>query len=59
MQMTEYMMGLVKALMEMSSKIQPALPDEYVPMVKEVNLALQTLLATVDETVPTLPASTH
>jgi hypothetical protein len=26
--------GLVKAVIEMSSKIQPAPPEEYVPMVK-------------------------
>uniref|UniRef100_A0A3Q3GP85 Focal adhesion kinase 1 n=1 Tax=Labrus bergylta TaxID=56723 RepID=A0A3Q3GP85_9LABR len=37
----------------------PAAPEEYVPMVKEVGLALRTLLATVDETLPVLPASTH
>uniref|UniRef100_A0A3Q2X9E6 Focal adhesion kinase 1-like n=1 Tax=Hippocampus comes TaxID=109280 RepID=A0A3Q2X9E6_HIPCM len=43
----------------MSSKIQPAPPEEYVPMVKDVGLALRTLLATVDETLPQLPASTH
>uniref|UniRef100_A0A3P9NXQ3 Focal adhesion kinase 1 n=1 Tax=Poecilia reticulata TaxID=8081 RepID=A0A3P9NXQ3_POERE len=51
--------GLVKAVIEMSSKIQPAPPEEYVPMVKDVGLALRTLLATVDETLPQLPASTH
>lgn len=28
------MTGLVKAVIEMSSKIQPAPPEEYVPMVK-------------------------
>ncbi|XP_041962549.1 focal adhesion kinase 1 isoform X24 [Alosa sapidissima] len=55
----ENVTGLVKAVIEMSSKIQPAPPEEYVPMVKEVGLALRTLLATVDETIPTLPASTH
>ncbi|XP_037355114.1 focal adhesion kinase 1 isoform X2 [Talpa occidentalis] len=55
----ENVTGLVKAVIEMSSKIQPAPPEEYVPMVKEVGLALRTLLATVDETVPALPASTH
>ncbi|MBZ3871216.1 Focal adhesion kinase 1 [Sciurus carolinensis] len=52
------MTGLVKAVMEMSSKIQPAPPKEYIPMVKEVSLALRTLLATVDETIPVLPTST-
>ncbi|TSO47151.1 Focal adhesion kinase 1 [Bagarius yarrelli] len=55
----ENVTGLVKAVIEMSSKIQPASPEEYVPMVKEVGLALRTLLATVDETIPILPASTH
>ncbi|XP_066235680.1 focal adhesion kinase 1 isoform X4 [Saccopteryx leptura] len=55
----ENVTGLVKAVIEMSSKIQPAPPEEYVPMVKEVGLALRTLLATVDETIPGLPASTH
>ncbi|XP_054564690.1 focal adhesion kinase 1 isoform X1 [Eptesicus fuscus] len=55
----EHVTGLVKAVIEMSSKIQPAPPEEYVPMVKEVGLALRTLLATVDETIPGLPASTH
>uniref|UniRef100_A0A4W5LY44 Focal AT domain-containing protein n=1 Tax=Hucho hucho TaxID=62062 RepID=A0A4W5LY44_9TELE len=46
----ENVTGLVKAVIEMSSKIQPAPPEEYVPMVKDVGLALRTLLATVDET---------
>ncbi|XP_062386199.1 protein tyrosine kinase 2aa isoform X1 [Sardina pilchardus] len=55
----ENVTGLVKAVIEMSSKIQPAPPEEYVPMVKEVGLALRTLLATVDETIPILPSSTH
>ncbi|KAM5211345.1 focal adhesion kinase 1 isoform 22-T44 [Hipposideros larvatus] len=55
----ENVTGLVKAVIEMSSKIQPAPPEEYVPMVKEVGLALRTLLATVDDTIPVLPASTH
>nr|XP_021157055.1 focal adhesion kinase 1 [Columba livia] len=55
----ENVTGLVKAVIEMSSKIQPAPPEEYVPMVKEVGLALRTLLATVDENLPVLPASTH
>ncbi|XP_035887348.1 focal adhesion kinase 1 isoform X4 [Phyllostomus discolor] len=55
----ENVTGLVKAVIEMSSKIQPAPPEEYVPMVKDVGLALRTLLATVDETIPSLPASTH
>ncbi|XP_066873468.1 focal adhesion kinase 1 isoform X16 [Kogia breviceps] len=55
----ENVTGLVRAVIEMSSKIQPAPPEEYVPMVKEVGLALRTLLATVDETIPVLPASTH
>ncbi|XP_043543744.1 protein tyrosine kinase 2aa isoform X12 [Chiloscyllium plagiosum] len=55
----ENVTGLVKAVIEMSSKIQPAPPEEYIPMVKEVGLALRTLLATVDETIPSLPASTH
>ncbi|XP_072226293.1 focal adhesion kinase 1-like isoform X6 [Leuresthes tenuis] len=55
----ENVTGLVKAVIEMSNRIQPAAPDEYVPMVKEVGLALRTLLATVDETIPVLPASTH
>ncbi|XP_040210968.1 focal adhesion kinase 1 isoform X17 [Rana temporaria] len=55
----ENVTGLVKAVIEMSSKIQPAPPEEYVPMVKGVGLALRTLLATVDETIPVLPASTH
>ncbi|XP_054984289.1 focal adhesion kinase 1 isoform X22 [Sorex araneus] len=55
----ENVTGLVKAVIEMSSRIQPAPPEEYVPMVKEVGLALRTLLATVDETIPALPASTH
>lgn len=75
----------MKAVIEMSSKIQPASPEEYVPMVKvreythtqsdvlvigcvanlcrsclqEVGLALRMLLATVDETIPILPPSTH
>ncbi|KAM4705730.1 focal adhesion kinase 1 isoform 3-T3 [Rhinophrynus dorsalis] len=55
----ENVTGLVKAVIEMSSRIQPAPPEEYVPMVKGVGLALRTLLATVDETIPALPASTH
>uniref|UniRef100_A0A8C0DEE7 Focal adhesion kinase 1 n=1 Tax=Balaenoptera musculus TaxID=9771 RepID=A0A8C0DEE7_BALMU len=55
----ENVTGLVRAVIEMSSRIQPAPPEEYVPMVKEVGLALRTLLATVDETIPVLPASTH
>ncbi|XP_068431985.1 protein tyrosine kinase 2aa isoform X2 [Clinocottus analis] len=55
----ENVTGLVKAVIEMSNRIQPAAPEEYVPMVKEVGLALRTLLATVDETLPILPASTH
>ncbi|XP_052003701.1 focal adhesion kinase 1-like isoform X3 [Xyrauchen texanus] len=55
----ENVTGLVKAVIEMSSKIQPAPPEEYVPMVKEVGLALRTLLATVDETIHILPAHTH
>ncbi|XP_062914845.1 focal adhesion kinase 1 isoform X14 [Mobula hypostoma] len=55
----ENVTGLVKAVIEMSSKIQPAPPEEYIPMVKEVGLALRTLLATVDETISSLPASTH
>uniref|UniRef100_A0A672T3N4 Focal adhesion kinase 1 n=1 Tax=Sinocyclocheilus grahami TaxID=75366 RepID=A0A672T3N4_SINGR len=55
----EHVTGLVKAVIEMSSRIQPAPPEEYVPMVKDVGLALRTLLATVDETIPVLPASTH
>ncbi|XP_047664098.1 protein tyrosine kinase 2aa isoform X6 [Tachysurus fulvidraco] len=55
----ENVTGLVKAVIEMSSKIQPASPEEYVPMVKDVGLALRMLLATVDETIPILPPSTH
>ncbi|XP_062265627.1 protein tyrosine kinase 2aa isoform X4 [Platichthys flesus] len=55
----ENVTGLVKAVIEMSNRIQPAAPEEYVPMVKEVGLALRTLLATVDETIPVLPPSTH
>ncbi|XP_036394362.1 focal adhesion kinase 1-like isoform X8 [Megalops cyprinoides] len=55
----ENVTGLVKAVIEMSSRIQPATPEEYVPMVKDVGLALRTLLATVDETIPTLPPSAH
>ncbi|XP_078123263.1 protein tyrosine kinase 2aa isoform X3 [Sander vitreus] len=55
----ENVTGLVKAVIEMSNRIQPAAPEEYVPMVKEVGLALRTLLATVDETLPALPASAH
>ncbi|XP_032875810.1 focal adhesion kinase 1 isoform X32 [Amblyraja radiata] len=55
----ENVTGLVKAVIEMSSKIQPAPPEEYIPMVKEVGLALRTLLATVDEIIPSFPASTH
>ncbi|XP_069477792.1 focal adhesion kinase 1 isoform X5 [Ambystoma mexicanum] len=55
----ENVTGLVKAVIEMSSRIQPAPPEEYVPMVKGVGLALRTLLATVDETIPVLPASAH
>uniref|UniRef100_A0A8C2PUC4 Focal adhesion kinase 1 n=1 Tax=Cyprinus carpio TaxID=7962 RepID=A0A8C2PUC4_CYPCA len=55
----ENVTGLVKAVIEMSSRIQPAPPEEYVPMVKDVGQALRTLLATVDETIPVLPASTH
>ncbi|MEQ2313661.1 putative serine/threonine protein phosphatase [Ameca splendens] len=55
----ENVTGLVKAVIEMSNRIQPAAPEEYVPMVKDVGLALRTLLATVDETIPVLPASTH
>ncbi|XP_028316392.1 protein tyrosine kinase 2aa isoform X2 [Gouania willdenowi] len=55
----ENVTGLVKAVIEMSNRIQPAAPEEYVPMVKEVGLALRTLLATVDETIPVLPVSTH
>ncbi|XP_078811341.1 focal adhesion kinase 1 isoform X10 [Oryzias latipes] len=55
----ENVTGLVKAVIEMSNRIQPAAPEEYVPMVKEVGLALRTLLATVDETIPVLPASAH
>ncbi|XP_062414280.1 protein tyrosine kinase 2aa isoform X4 [Pungitius pungitius] len=55
----ENVTGLVKAVIEMSNRIQPAAPEEYVPMVKEVGLALRTLLATVDETLPVLPPSTH
>ncbi|XP_069778425.1 focal adhesion kinase 1 isoform X3 [Narcine bancroftii] len=55
----ENVTGLVKAVIEMSSKIQPAPPEEYIPMVKEIGLALRTLLATVDETTPSLPTSTH
>ncbi|XP_028452951.1 protein tyrosine kinase 2aa isoform X11 [Perca flavescens] len=55
----ENVTGLVKAVIEMSNRIQPAAPEEYVPMVKDVGLALRTLLATVDETLPALPASTH
>ncbi|XP_059411618.1 focal adhesion kinase 1-like isoform X4 [Carassius carassius] len=55
----ENVTGLVRAVIEMSSRIQPAPPEEYVPMVKDVGLALRTLLATVDETIPVLPASTH
>ncbi|KAJ8415747.1 hypothetical protein AAFF_G00403040 [Aldrovandia affinis] len=55
----ENVTGLVKAVIEMSSRIQPATPEEYVPMVKDVGLALRILLATVDETIPTLPASSH
>ncbi|KAJ8290772.1 hypothetical protein GJAV_G00017320 [Gymnothorax javanicus] len=55
----ENVTGLVKAVIEMSSRIQPATPEEYIPMVKDVGLALRTLLATVDETIPTLPASSH
>uniref|UniRef100_A0A673XB73 non-specific protein-tyrosine kinase n=2 Tax=Salmo trutta TaxID=8032 RepID=A0A673XB73_SALTR len=55
----ENVTGLVKAVIEMSSRIQPAPPEEYVPMVKDVGLALRTLLATVDETITLLPASTH
>uniref|UniRef100_H3CUU4 Protein tyrosine kinase 2 n=1 Tax=Tetraodon nigroviridis TaxID=99883 RepID=H3CUU4_TETNG len=54
----ENVTGLVKAVIEMSNRIQPAAPEEYVPMVKEVGLALRTLLATVDETLPVLPAKT-
>lgn len=51
------MTGLVKAVVTMSSKIQPAPPQEYVLTEREVGLAPQTLLATVDETV--LPPSRH
>lgn len=35
----ENVTGLVKAVIEMSSKIQPASPEEYVPMVKVRDLA--------------------
>lgn len=38
----ENVTGLVKAVIEMSSKIQPAPPEEYVPMVK-VTKALHAL----------------
>ncbi|TSK34781.1 Focal adhesion kinase 1 [Bagarius yarrelli] len=55
----ENVTALVKAVIEMSSKIQPAPPEEYVPMVKDVGLALRNLLATVDETIPLLPTHTH
>uniref|UniRef100_A0A3B3QKH1 non-specific protein-tyrosine kinase n=1 Tax=Paramormyrops kingsleyae TaxID=1676925 RepID=A0A3B3QKH1_9TELE len=55
----ENVMGLVKAVIEMSSKIQPAPPEEYVPMVKDVGLALRMLLAAVDETIPSLPSGSH
>ncbi|XP_077598941.1 protein tyrosine kinase 2aa isoform X11 [Stigmatopora nigra] len=55
----ENVTALVKSVIEMSNRIQPAAPEEYVPMVKEVGLALRTLLATVDETIPVLPSSTH
>ncbi|CAM9655338.1 unnamed protein product [Lampetra planeri] len=55
----ENVTALVKAVLEMSAKIQPAAPDEYVAMVKDVGLSLRTLLASVDEAIPTLPSSSH
>lgn len=37
----EHVTGLVKAVIEMSSKIQPAPPEEYVPMVKVSHRAVR------------------
>lgn len=34
----ENVTGLVKAVIEMSNRIQPAAPEEYVPMVKVLTL---------------------
>lgn len=36
----ENVTGLVKAVIEMSNRIQPAAPEEYVPMVKVGSAAL-------------------
>ena len=41
----ENVTGLVKAVIEMSSKIQPAPPEEYVPMVKVTETHLSQLSA--------------
>ena len=50
----ENVTGLVKAVIEMSSKIQPAPPEEYVPMVKvKPNpVPVGHVLRTVEATVP-------
>uniref|UniRef100_UPI00358E6B7E focal adhesion kinase 1-like isoform X2 n=1 Tax=Myxine glutinosa TaxID=7769 RepID=UPI00358E6B7E len=50
---------LVKAVLEMSAKVQAAVPDQYVAMVKDVGLSLRTLLASVDETISSLPKTCH
>uniref|UniRef100_A0A8C4QED1 non-specific protein-tyrosine kinase n=1 Tax=Eptatretus burgeri TaxID=7764 RepID=A0A8C4QED1_EPTBU len=51
--------GLVKAVLELSAKIQPAAPEQYVPMVKEVGLSLRGLQTHVDEASRSLPPSSH
>ncbi|CAH1253593.1 PTK2 [Branchiostoma lanceolatum] len=51
--------GVVRAVMEMSNKLQYAKADQYVMLVKEVGLALKSLLTSVDEVTSRIPADLH
>eukprot|EP00058_Branchiostoma_floridae_P024145 XP_002609635.1 hypothetical protein BRAFLDRAFT_59296 [Branchiostoma floridae] len=51
--------GVVRAVMEMSNKLQYAKADQYVILVKEVGLALKSLLTSVDEVTARIPADLH
>ncbi|XP_078674929.1 focal adhesion kinase 1-like isoform X13 [Branchiostoma floridae x Branchiostoma belcheri] len=51
--------GVVRAVMEMSNKLQYAKADQYVVLVKEVGLALKSLLTSVDEVTARIPSDLH
>jgi focal adhesion kinase 1 len=51
--------AVVKAVMELSTKLPNAKPNDYVDLVKGVGLALRELMSKVDEALESLPEHTH